>query len=152
MKHTRECPREWTREWPRKGNILKNALKNGLENALEKEQRLVIHNYQNFYFFFIFFIWLVDYTKHCISVLWQEEGYTMKYRLSLRAKPKGFPEGLGYISSYFPTLVTKQTFSITTQALTFLGVQYWKGWFSELLRQLGNTGKYCPVDQAILAR
>ena len=32
-----------------------------------------------------------------------------------------------------------------------LGDQYWKSWFSVLLRQqLGNTGKYCPVDRAIM--
>ena len=37
----------------------------------------------------------------------REEGYIMKYSLSpreiLRAKPKGFSEGSGYISSYFPS-------------------------------------------------
>ena len=39
----------------------------------------------------------------------------MKYRLSLReiprAKPKGFPEGSGYISSHVLTRVTIQTLS-----------------------------------------
>ena len=48
----------------------------------------------------------------------------MKYSLSpreiLRAKPEGFPEGSSYVSSYLPTLVTIQAFSITTPALTFL--------------------------------
>ena len=52
----------------------------------------------------------------------------MKYSLSpreiLKAKPEGFPEGSGYISSYFLTQVTIQTFSITNPALTFLGDQY----------------------------
>ena len=45
----------------------------------------------------------------------------MKYSLRPReiqgAKSEGFPEGSGYISLYFPTRVTIQTFSITTQAL-----------------------------------
>ena len=54
----------------------------------------------------------------------------MEYSLSPReipwAKPEGFPKGPGYISLYFPTQVTIQTFSITTPALTFLGDQYWK--------------------------
>ena len=88
-----------------------------------------------------------------VSVLWWEEGYTMKYSLSPReiprAKPEGFPEGSGYISLYFLTWVKIQTFSITNPALTFLGDQYLKNWFSVLLRQLGNTGKYYPVDWAI---
>ena len=43
------------------------------------------------------------------SVLWREEGYTVKYSLS----PRDFPEGSGYISPYIPTRVTIQTFSIT---------------------------------------
>ena len=42
----------------------------------------------------------------------------MKYRLSpreiLRAEPEGFPEGSGDISSYTPTQVTIQEFSITS--------------------------------------
>ena len=49
----------------------------------------------------------------------------MKYSLSqkeiTRAKPKGFPEGSGYISSYFLPRVTIKTLSITNPALTFLG-------------------------------
>ena len=85
-----------------------------------------------------------------VYVLWCKEGYTMKYSVSprgiRRAKLQGFTEGLGYISLYFPTWVTLQTFSITTPALTFLGDQYCKSWFSVLFQQLGNTGKYCPVD------
>ena len=89
-----------------------------------------------------------------VSVLWQEEGYAMKYSLNQReiltAKPEGFTEGAGYISLYFLTQITIQTFSLTTSALTFLGEQYWRSWFSLLLRQLGNMGKYCPVDWAIL--
>ena len=47
----------------------------------------------------------------------------MKYSLSpreiRRAKPEGFPEALGYISSYFLNQVTIQTFSITNPALIF---------------------------------
>ena len=54
----------------------------------------------------------------------------MKYSLSPReiprAKPEGFPEGSGYISLYILTIVTIQTFSMTTPGLTFLGDQYWK--------------------------
>ena len=74
----------------------------------------------------------------------------MKYSLSpreiLRVKPKEFPEGLGYISLYIPTRVTIQTFSMATQALTFLGDQYWNSCVSVLLRQLGTTGNSNPVD------
>ena len=50
----------------------------------------------------------------------------MKYSLSLReiprAKPAGFHQGSGYISSFIPTPVTIQTFSITTSALSFLEI------------------------------
>ena len=53
----------------------------------------------------------------------------MKYCLSPReiprAKAEGFSEGSGYISSYFLTRVTIQTFSIKNPALTYLGDQYW---------------------------
>ena len=42
-----------------------------------------------------------------VSVLWQEEGYTVNYNLSTmeipRAEPKGFPEGSGCISPTIPT-------------------------------------------------
>ena len=48
----------------------------------------------------------------------------MKYRLSLRenprAEPEGFPDGSGDISSYTPTLVTIQSFSITSTNEYFL--------------------------------
>ena len=48
----------------------------------------------------------------------------MKYRLSpreiLRAEPEGFPEGSGDISSYTPTRVTIQSFSITSTSQYFL--------------------------------
>ena len=50
----------------------------------------------------------------------------MKYSLSPRevprAKAKGFHKVSGYISSYIPTQVTIQTFSITTPALSFLEI------------------------------
>ena len=50
----------------------------------------------------------------------------MKYSLSPReiprAKPEGFLEGSNYISSYIPTRVTIQTFSITTPVLSFLEI------------------------------
>ena len=88
---------------------------------------------------------------YTVTVLWREEGCTMKYSLNQReilwAKPEEVPKGSGYISLYFLTWVTIQTFSITYAALPFLEDQYWKSWFSVLL---GNTGKYCPVDWAIL--
>ena len=48
----------------------------------------------------------------------------MKYRLSPReiprAEPEGFPEGSGDISSYTPTRVTIQSFSITSTSQYFL--------------------------------
>ena len=48
----------------------------------------------------------------------------MKYRLSPReiprAEPEGFPEGSGDILSYTPTLVTIQSFSITSTSEYFL--------------------------------
>ena len=79
-----------------------------------------------------------------VSVLWQEEGYTVKYSLSSReiprAEPEGFPEGSGYISPYIPTWVIIQTFSICkrfTQVLSFVVGKFWKIWFSVLVWQLG---------------
>ena len=62
--------------------------------------------------------------------------YSQSPREISRAKPKGFPEGSGYISLYIPTRVTIQTFSITTPALTLLEInigrvysQYcWDSW------------------------
>ena len=51
----------------------------------------------------------------------------MKYSLSPReiprAKPEGFPEGLGYISLYIPI----KTFSITTSAVSFLEINIGRG-------------------------
>ena len=48
----------------------------------------------------------------------------MKYRLSPReiprAEPEGFPQGSGDISSYTPTQVTIQSFSITSTSQYFL--------------------------------
>ena len=42
-----------------------------------------------------------------VFVLLQDEGYTVKYSLSMReiprAEPKGFPESSGYISPYLLT-------------------------------------------------
>ena len=58
-----------------------------------------------------------SWVQHTVTVLWREEGYTMKYCLSPkeipRAEPEGFPEGSGNISLYTPTRVTIQSFSIT---------------------------------------
>ena len=45
--------------------------------------------------------------------------YSLSPRENPRAKPEGFLEGL---SSYIPTQVTIQTFSITTPALSFLEI------------------------------
>ena len=45
--------------------------------------------------------------------------YSLGQREIPRAQPEGFPEGSGYISLYILTQVTIQTFSITTQALSF---------------------------------
>ena len=86
---------------------------------------LAWHSYLRFY-------WKM---RLIVSVLWQEEGF-----------PLGISLCSGYILLYIPTQVTIQTFSMTTPALTFLGDQYWKSWFSVLPRLLGNTGKYYPVD------
>ena len=51
-----------------------------------------------------------DFWTNIVSVLWREEGYTVKYSLIprelLRAEPKGFFEGSGYFSQYIPTWVT----------------------------------------------
>ena len=50
-----------------------------------------------------------------VTVLWREEGYTLKYCLSPkeipRAPPSGFPSGSGNISLYTPTRVTIQLHS-----------------------------------------
>ena len=48
-----------------------------------------------------------------VSVLWQEEGYTVKYSLSTREIARAEPEGSSYISPYIPTWVIIQTFSIS---------------------------------------
>ena len=39
--------------------------------------------------------------------------YTLRPKEMPRAKPEGFSEGSGHISSYIPTRVTIQAFSIT---------------------------------------
>ena len=44
--------------------------------------------------------------------------YSLSPREIVRAKPEGFPESSGYISSYIPT----QTFSIKTPAFSFLNI------------------------------
>ena len=93
------------------------------------------------------------------NILWQEEGYTVKYGLSTReiprAEPKGFLEGSGYISQYILTWVIIQTFSISksyTSSMSFLVGQYWKSWFSVLVWQLGYIFLYCLVAKAIRVR
>ena len=43
----------------------------------------------------------------------------MKYCLSPRAEPEGFPEGSGNISSYTLTQITIQSFSITSTSQYF---------------------------------
>ena len=91
-----------------------------------------------------------------VSVLWQEEGYMVKYSRSTRemqrAEPERFSEGSGYISPYILSCVTIQTFSISksyTSSMSFLVGQYWKSWFSILIWQLGYIFPYYPVDDAI---
>ena len=59
-----------------------------------------------------------------------------------RAKPEEFLEGSGYISLYYLTQVTIQTFLIRNPALTFMDDQYWKSSLSVFLGQLCNKGKY----------
>ena len=93
-----------------------------------------------------------------VSVLWREEGYTVKYSLSTReiprAEPEGFPKGWGYISLYILTWVIIQTFSISksfTSSIVLLVGQYWS-WFSVFVWQLGYIFPYCPVDKAIWVR
>ena len=78
-----------------------------------------------------------------ILLLWQEEGYMLKYSLSTRelprAEPNGFPEGSSYILPYIPTWVIIQTFSISksyTSVLSCLVAKYWKQWFSILVWKL----------------
>ena len=60
---------------------------------------------------------VLKYLWNIVSVLWREEGYTVKYSLTLRKIPradaKGFPEGSGYISQHIPNWVTIRTFSFT---------------------------------------
>ena len=104
--------------------------------------QLSVFNYQ----YLIFIIYCSMFNNECSmsieSFLWWDEGYTEKYSLSLwkilRAKPEGFPEGTGYISSYIPTWVTIDTFSITTSAVSFLEI---------------NIGRvyspYCSISWAI---
>ena len=67
-----------------------------------------------------------------VFVLWQEEGCTRLYFIV-------------YPDSSHNTDILENNSSIDHP-----GDQYWKRWFSVLLWQLGNTGKYCPVDWAIL--
>ena len=56
-------------------------------------------------------------TTIIVSVLWREEGYTVKYSLNPReiprAEPDGFPEGSGYISLAFS--ISKQWTKCFTQ-------------------------------------
>ena len=83
-----------------------------------------------------------------VSLLWQEEGYTVIYSLSTReiprAKPDEFPEGSGYISPYIPTwvIIHSQFLKSILPVLSFLVRQYWKSWFSVLVWKLGL---YFPV-------
>ena len=65
---------------------------------------------------------------YTVSVLLQEEGYTVKYSLNTReiprAEPEGFLEGSGNISLYIPTWGVIQTFSISknfTSSIVFPG-------------------------------
>ena len=56
--------------------------------------------------------------------------------------PEGFLEGSGYISSYIPTKVTIQKFSITTPELSFLEINIsialltGTNWPTEIIKRL----------------
>ena len=70
----------------------------------------------------------------------------MKYSLSPReiprAKPKGFPEGLCYISSYFLIRVTIQTFSITKSSIDLPG----RSILEEVILHIASTaGQYGKI-------
>ena len=128
------------------------------------------HKMEGFHIFKVFFLILtlvsylllkksalqIYWLKACynVSVLWQEQGYTVKYSLSTkeipRGEPKGFLEGSGYISPYIPTWVIIQTCSISKSyisSMAFLDGQYWKSWFSVLVWQLGWIFLYCQVGE-----
>ena len=76
--------------------------------------------------------------------------YSRSPREIPRAKPEGSSEGSGYISSYIPTQVIIQTFSMTTQALSFLEINIERldspgaptaGQYGKILHsRLSNTG------------
>ena len=66
----------------------------------------------------------------------------MKYSLSQmeipKEKPKGFPEGSGYISSYILTRVTIETFTITLQHCP-----PWRSILEELILRISpKAGQY----------
>ena len=67
----------------------------------------------------------------------------MKYCLSPReiprAEPEGFPEGSGNISSYTPTQVTIQSFSITSTSQYFLVLASRALCHGSFKSSLGNT-------------
>ena len=89
--------------------------------------------------------------------VWQEEGYTVKYSLSTREMPraeiKGFTEGSVFISSYIPTRVIIQIFSIS-KSYTSSIVLHGRAILEELILRIGQAAgaifsQYCPVDEAI---
>ena len=66
--------------------------------------------------------------SNIVTVLWREEGFTMKYCLSPREIPRtdseGFPKGSGNISLYTQTGITIQSFSITSTSQYFMKDQW----------------------------
>ena len=87
-----------------------------------------------------------------VSVLWREEGYTVKYSLSTREIPRDFPRAQAIFHG-ISQLETKcrhsQFMIIILSVMSFLVGQYCKSWFSLLVWQLGYIFLYCPVDEAI---
>ena len=66
--------------------------------------------------------------------------YSLNTREITRAEPKGFPEGLCYISPYIPTLVIIQTFSTSSIVLPCRAISV------ELILYIGlAVGLYFPV-------
>ena len=98
----------------------------------------------------------IEWSGNIVSVLWREEGYTVKCSLStreiLRAEPGGFTEGSGYISLYILTWVTIQSFSMSksyTDSMVHPGRAILKSWYPYWSGSWGYNLPYCLVDKAI---
>ena len=75
--------------------------------------------------------------------------YSLRPREMPRAKAKGFPEGSGYISSYFLTRVTIQTFSITSP---IPGISILEELILCIAPTAGQYGKKLPSRFSILSQ